>query len=88
MWFDAGYQYVLMKQYAIGARLLRRAVELGAPEVQSRQYCHALEQSGRPDLALQAWQDHLKKHPTDPVAPNHISRLQKLLDRPLAGTET
>jgi len=74
-----------MKDYAKAARVLKRAVELGAPALSARQYCHALEKSGRPDLALEAWQSLLKAHPDDAVAPNHIARLKKLLsegDRP------
>jgi tetratricopeptide (TPR) repeat protein len=78
-WFNLGYQYVLMKDYAKAARVLKRAVELGAPALSARQYCHALEKSGRPDLALEAWQSLLKAHPDDGVAPNHIARLKKLL---------
>lgn len=79
MWFDAGYHYTLMQNYATAARLLRRAVELGAPPPQSHQYCHALEKSGRPDLALEAWRELLRKHPDDGVAPMHINRLENLL---------
>ena len=79
MWFDAGYQYVLLKQHAIAARFLGRAVELGAPAPQSRQFCHALEKSGHPDRALAAWQDLQRRFPDDPLAPQHIARLQKVL---------
>ena len=79
MWFDAGYQYVLLQQHATAARFLGRAVELGAPEVQSRQYCHALEKSGRPDLALEAWKAQLSRFPEDPIAPGNVARLTKVL---------
>ena len=88
MWFDAGYQYVLMEQHAVAARFLGRAVELGAPAVQSRQYCHALEKSGRPAKALEAWQALQRRFPDDAVAPSHIARLQELLSGEQgAGTE-
>ncbi|MBM3500263.1 MAG: hypothetical protein FJX74_16520 [Armatimonadetes bacterium] len=79
VWFDAGYQYVLMEQHAVAARFLGRAVDLGAPAVQSRQYCHALEKSGHPGKALEAWQALQRRFPDDPLAPNHIARLQELL---------
>jgi tetratricopeptide (TPR) repeat protein len=79
MWFDAGYHYMLKKDYRMAARLLGRAVALGAPGVQSRQYCHALEKAGHPDRALEAWQNLLAKYPDDPIAPNHMRRLKKVL---------
>jgi len=79
MWFDTGYQYTLLKEYAIGARFLGRAIELGAPPPQNHQYCHALEKSGHPDLALAAWQDLKKRFPDDPIPAQHIARLQKVL---------
>jgi tetratricopeptide (TPR) repeat protein len=79
MWFDTGDQYMLLKEYAIAARFLRRAVELGATPPQNHQYCHALERSGHPDQALAAWQDIKKRFPDDPLASQHVARLQKLL---------
>jgi tetratricopeptide (TPR) repeat protein len=79
MWFDAGYQYYLMNDLKTAVRLLGRAVELGAPSPQNHQYCHALEKSGRPDLALKAWEDLHRKFPDDPLPPRHIERLKKVL---------
>ncbi len=79
MWFDTGFQYVLMGQHAVAARFLGRAADLGAPAEQSRQYCHALEKAGRPAEALEAWRALQRRFPDDPVAPNHIGRLQRLL---------
>ncbi|MGQ9732325.1 MAG: HEAT repeat domain-containing protein [Candidatus Zipacnadales bacterium] len=79
MWFDVGFHYVLLKQYTTAARLLKRAVELGAPADFSRQYCHALEHAGRPDLALEAWENLLKRFPDDLIAPGQIERLRKQL---------
>jgi hypothetical protein len=78
-WFNLGYQCMLMHDYTKAARFLKRSVELGAPAVNYRQYCHALEKSGRPDLALKEWQGLLETHPDDPIAPRQISRLQRVL---------
>lgn len=83
-WFDAGYQHSLMNEHGTAARFLRRAVDLGAPAVQSRQYCHALEKSGRPAAALEAWQALQRRFPDDPLAAGHIARLRRVL----AGEDT
>jgi len=79
MWFDTGYQYMLLQDHATAARFLRRAVELGAPSPQNHQYCHALEKCGHPDQALAAWQDLKQRFPDDPIPARQIERLQALL---------
>jgi len=78
-WFNFGYHYMLKREYSAAARFLRRAVELGVPAIGHRQYCHALERSGHPDLALSEWKVLLKAHPDDVIAPRQITRLKEVL---------
>ena len=76
-WFNMGQQLSVMNEPASAIRFFEQAVKLGAPAINSRQYCHALEKAGHPDLALEAWQELYEKHPTDPIAPRHIKRLKE-----------
>jgi len=78
-WYNLGYQHVLMHEYARAVRPLKRSVALGAPAINYHQYCHALEKSGHPELALKEWQVLLKAFPGDVIAPRQIARLQKVL---------
>ena len=76
-WFNMGEQLSLMNQHPSAIRFFERAVDLGAPAIQARQYCHSLEKAGHPDLALKAWQGLLETFPDDPIAPRHIKRLKE-----------
>lgn len=78
-WFNFGFHYMLKHEYATAARALKRAVELGVSAIGHRQYCHALEKSGHPELALKEWQALLKASPDDPIAPRQIARLKEVL---------
>ena len=78
-WFNFGYHYMLKREYSTAAHFLGRAVELGVPAISHRQYCHALEKSGHPDLALSEWRVLLETHADDPIAPRHIARLKEVL---------
>ncbi len=78
-WFNFGFHYMLKHEYATAVRPLKRAAELGVSAIGHRQYCHALEKSGHPDLALKAWQAMQEAHPDDPIAPRQIARLKEVL---------
>jgi tetratricopeptide (TPR) repeat protein len=78
-WFNFGFHYMLKHEYATAARALGKAVELGVSVLGYRQYCHALDKSGHPDLALKEWQGLLETYPDDPIAPLQIARLKEVL---------
>ncbi len=80
-WFNFGFHYMLKHEYATAARALGKAVELGVSVLGYRQYCHALDKSGHPDLALKEWQGLLETYPDDPIAPRQIARLKEVLGK-------
>ncbi len=76
---EYGMYFRYRQKWEEAAEQFRISVELGAPKAFQHMLPNALERGGHKTEALVEWREILKRFPDDPIAKQHIERLEKEL---------